>query len=168
MRSFPAASTLFSAESKGIFLKNFESVRPGSAFRVRRSSGEANAAVVVPLVSLSDDVPGVLFTKRSLLLSDHRGEISFPGGRIDEGETTQQVFIPSVLHCSCAGRTERVDRRSGHSRLLSPSLEGVATDAHADSSIVSHSSSRRLVLPYYSFAEPRRGFLQAEIELSSG
>lgn len=34
-----------------------------------------------------DDGPEVLMTRRSMALRHHRGEISFPGGRVDPGET---------------------------------------------------------------------------------
>ncbi len=37
--------------------------------------------------------PEVLFTKRSQHLRNHRGEISFPGGRVDDGETARQAAL---------------------------------------------------------------------------
>jgi 8-oxo-dGTP pyrophosphatase MutT (NUDIX family) len=39
------------------------------------------AAVLVPIIARSE--PTVLFTQRTAHLSDHAGEISFPGGKID-------------------------------------------------------------------------------------
>lgn len=47
------------------------------------------------LVALADGPHGaeVLLTKRSAHLRNHRGEISFPGGRIDPGETPLQTAI---------------------------------------------------------------------------
>lgn len=47
------------------------------------------------LVALADGPHGaeVLLTKRSAQLRNHRGEISFPGGRIDPGETPLQTAI---------------------------------------------------------------------------
>jgi 8-oxo-dGTP pyrophosphatase MutT (NUDIX family) len=47
------------------------------------------------LVALADGPHGaeVLLTKRSARLRNHRGEISFPGGRIDPGETPLQAAI---------------------------------------------------------------------------
>lgn len=50
------------------------------------------SAVLVAVV----DGPGgaeVLLTRRSLTLSSHRGEISFPGGRIDAGETFEAAAL---------------------------------------------------------------------------
>ena len=44
------------------------------------------AAVLVPVVQRSE--PSVLFTERTARLNDHGGEISFPGGKIDAGDTS--------------------------------------------------------------------------------
>ena len=44
------------------------------------------AAVLVPLVVGAE--PGVLLTKRTATLSSHAGQVAFPGGRIDPGDTT--------------------------------------------------------------------------------
>uniref|UniRef100_A0A915CFI8 Nudix hydrolase domain-containing protein n=1 Tax=Parascaris univalens TaxID=6257 RepID=A0A915CFI8_PARUN len=52
-------------------------------------SPERNSAVLVPLLNVKGR-PSVLFTHRSLLLSGHRGEICFPGGRLERNETPEQ------------------------------------------------------------------------------
>lgn len=44
-----------------------------------------DAAVLVPLYGWPDE-PGLVFTERRADLSRHAGEISFPGGRQDEGD----------------------------------------------------------------------------------
>jgi 8-oxo-dGTP pyrophosphatase MutT (NUDIX family) len=44
------------------------------------------SAVLVVLVD-GGEGPEVLLTRRSMELRNHRGEISFPGGRVDPGET---------------------------------------------------------------------------------
>jgi 8-oxo-dGTP pyrophosphatase MutT (NUDIX family) len=48
--------------------------------------GRVDAGVLVPLYAQDDDLH-VVFTKRRDDLRRHPGEISFPGGRRDEGET---------------------------------------------------------------------------------
>jgi 8-oxo-dGTP pyrophosphatase MutT (NUDIX family) len=45
-----------------------------------------NSAVLV-LVHDGDDGPELLFTRRTMSMRSHRGEMSFPGGRMDPGET---------------------------------------------------------------------------------
>jgi 8-oxo-dGTP pyrophosphatase MutT (NUDIX family) len=47
---------------------------------------EVDAAVLLPLYGWPDD-PGLIFTERRTDLRRHAGEISFPGGRRDEGDT---------------------------------------------------------------------------------
>ncbi len=54
-----------------------------------------NARPSAVLVVLADGPDGaeVLLTRRSMQLSNHRGEISFPGGRLDPGETYEQAAV---------------------------------------------------------------------------
>jgi 8-oxo-dGTP pyrophosphatase MutT (NUDIX family) len=47
--------------------------------------GDRLAAVLAPLVE--SPTPSLIFTERSGALSRHAGEISFPGGLVDEGES---------------------------------------------------------------------------------
>lgn len=48
--------------------------------------GGRPSAVLVPLFDAGDG-PEVVLTRRARHLRDHRGEVSFPGGRIEPGET---------------------------------------------------------------------------------
>jgi 8-oxo-dGTP pyrophosphatase MutT (NUDIX family) len=48
------------------------------------AAGDRLAAVLAPLVETPE--PSLIFTVRSAALSRHAGEISFPGGLVDEGE----------------------------------------------------------------------------------
>lgn len=60
---------------------------------VEPSFPEARASAV--LVALADGPSGaeVLLTRRAMHLSNHRGEISFPGGRLDPGETAAEAAL---------------------------------------------------------------------------
>lgn len=49
------------------------------------------AAVLVPVVI--GPVPGILLTKRNAHLNNHAGQVSFPGGRMDAGETPEQTAL---------------------------------------------------------------------------
>jgi 8-oxo-dGTP pyrophosphatase MutT (NUDIX family) len=49
--------------------------------------GFREAAVLVPLHE-EDGVPSVLLTQRRADLRQHAGQVSFPGGRVDPGETS--------------------------------------------------------------------------------
>ena len=49
-------------------------------------AGLRAAAVLVPLVAHADGLT-ILLTKRAAALRDHSGQIAFPGGKIDAGET---------------------------------------------------------------------------------
>jgi 8-oxo-dGTP pyrophosphatase MutT (NUDIX family) len=50
------------------------------------------AAVLVPII-MHDDGPTVLMTRRSDSLASHTGQIAFPGGRLDPGETAGQAAL---------------------------------------------------------------------------
>lgn len=54
--------------------------------------GARPSAVLVALAP-GPDGPEVLLTRRSELMRHHRGEISFPGGRMDPGETPLQTAL---------------------------------------------------------------------------
>jgi 8-oxo-dGTP pyrophosphatase MutT (NUDIX family) len=50
------------------------------------------SAVLIALVD-GESGPEVLLTRRSMHLRNHRGEISFPGGRLDPGETPVETAL---------------------------------------------------------------------------
>ncbi|MEJ7875702.1 MAG: CoA pyrophosphatase [Solirubrobacterales bacterium] len=56
------------------------------------ASGSVDAAVLVPLYGWPER-PGLVFTERRHDLRRHGGEISFPGGRRDEGETYLETAL---------------------------------------------------------------------------
>ncbi len=49
------------------------------------------AAVLVPIIH--GPTPGVLLTRRTTTLSSHAGQVAFPGGLIDPGETPEQAAL---------------------------------------------------------------------------
>ena len=71
----------------------------------RRNEQSTSAAPPLPtfpgarasavLIALADGPTGaeVLLTKRSMQLTNHRGEISFPGGRVDADESFEQTAV---------------------------------------------------------------------------
>jgi len=54
--------------------------------------GRTEAAVLVPMHGWPDN-PGLVFTERRSDLRRHAGEISFPGGRRDQGETLRETAL---------------------------------------------------------------------------
>ncbi len=54
---------------------------------------EARPSAVLVLLADGPDGAEVLLTRRSMQLSSHRGEISFPGGRLDPGEGYEQAAL---------------------------------------------------------------------------
>ena len=54
--------------------------------------GRAEAAVLVPMHGWPDN-PGLVFTERRSDLRRHAGEVSFPGGRRDEGEELLETAL---------------------------------------------------------------------------
>lgn len=66
-----------------------EGISPVGATSSPRAD-ERISAVMAVLVD-GDDGAEVLLTRRSSTLNNHRGEISFPGGRTDEGESIEDA-----------------------------------------------------------------------------
>ncbi|CCD73693.1 Nudix hydrolase 3 [Caenorhabditis elegans] len=83
----------FGKDAKEQFLKNLSSI-PASKHPRLVSDSDANSAmsVLIPLVTV-DGRDSVLLTKRSIHLRSHRGEVCFPGGRMDPGETTTETAL---------------------------------------------------------------------------
>lgn len=50
-----------------------------------------DAAVLVPIILRAE--PAILLTLRSATLSSHPGQVSFPGGRMEPGETAEQAAL---------------------------------------------------------------------------
>ena len=73
-----AESSRSSSDLQGLLLN------PAEAAELE-AHGRTEAAVLVPMHGWPDN-PGLVFTERRSDLKRHAGEISFPGGRRDEGE----------------------------------------------------------------------------------
>lgn len=70
------------------------------------------AAVLIPVIERPDGL-GVLLTQRSDLLKNHAGQISFPGGRYDEGdESLEQTALRETA--------EEIGLLSRHIELIGP------------------------------------------------
>ena len=65
----------------------------------RRPPGEVRlmpAAVLMPIIA--KPVPTVLFTQRTSTLSRHAGQVSFPGGRMDDGDASATATALRETH----------------------------------------------------------------------
>ncbi len=96
------------------------------------------AAVLVPFVM--GPAPGVLLTRRCATLSSHAGQVSFPGGRIDEGDPSPEAaalreareeIALDPRHVEMVGRLE--DYVTGTGYRITPVLgllpQGMAREA---------------------------------------
>jgi 8-oxo-dGTP pyrophosphatase MutT (NUDIX family) len=59
---------------------------------VKPSTRLRNAAVLVPLTYVTDEWH-LLFTRRTDRVESHKGQVSFPGGASDDGETPEQTAL---------------------------------------------------------------------------
>jgi len=98
--SLLSAEAVLSPESREKCLENIRKMKP-----IRPSSVPVRqrAAVLVPLVEVRGE-PHLLYTRRSLSLSSHSGQVSFPGGKEEPSdsdliqtalrETDEELGIP--------------------------------------------------------------------------
>jgi 8-oxo-dGTP pyrophosphatase MutT (NUDIX family) len=70
----------------GVRLEKVLKDKPGVPISVK---GTRDAAVLIPIVALPE--PTLIFTQRTENLPSHRGQISFPGGRIDSGDVSPEA-----------------------------------------------------------------------------
>jgi 8-oxo-dGTP pyrophosphatase MutT (NUDIX family) len=64
----------------------------GDLERLNNNIARTNAKMSAVLLLINEDLE-LLFTLRSSKLRKHSGQISFPGGRADEGETSEQTAL---------------------------------------------------------------------------
>ncbi len=64
--------------------------RTGGGSLVHQESTGRRASVLVPLIQ-SNGEWGVLFTRRSEWVNDHKGQVSFPGGAIEQDDPDEQA-----------------------------------------------------------------------------
>jgi 8-oxo-dGTP pyrophosphatase MutT (NUDIX family) len=105
--------------------------------------GDRLAAVLAPLVESPE--PSLIFTVRSSSLSRHAGEVSFPGGLVDDGESPADAARREAF--------EEIGLEPGASRLLG-SLPPVHT-----------SVSSILVIPFVGLLEREPALVPAEAEI---
>jgi 8-oxo-dGTP pyrophosphatase MutT (NUDIX family) len=103
-------------------------LNPG--FSTRDSAGRAPAAVLAPIVDRPEG-PTVLLTVRSSKLSKHSGQIAFPGGRLDAGETPLEAALREAEEE--IGLDRRFVTPIGY---LAPYLTGTGFRVHAAVAIV--------------------------------
>jgi len=60
--------------------------------RVLSLPGFTHASILIPLLNRPAG-PTILFTRRSETVQDHKGQISFPGGRREEGENAVEAAL---------------------------------------------------------------------------
>lgn len=100
------------------------------------------------LIALHDspDGPSVVLTRRTAHLSSHKGEMSFPGGRVDEGETLLQAAV----------------REAQEEINLDPELVNPVGELDSLSTIVSQSAIHPIVATIGAFPQLRAH--EAEVE----
>lgn len=93
-------------------------------------------SVLCPLIDV-DGETHVLFEKRSLHLSSHTGEVSLPGGRIEEGETPREAAFRETIeelridpaHLTILGEGNYLVARNNRAvHVFIGTLEGIAVE----------------------------------------
>ena len=70
-------------------------LQPAAQADIAHAGDTRQAAVLVPVINYGDKLH-ILFTERAAHLRHHPGQISFPGGRIELGETSQAAALREI------------------------------------------------------------------------
>lgn len=81
-----SAEKIFSQKSRENCIANL------NRLRLPKYGKLPTAAVLIPLCVINETV-SLLYTLRSVQLRNHSGQISFPGGKCDEGETSVETAV---------------------------------------------------------------------------
>ena len=106
---------------------------PSPDFNAWLEAPLAQAAVLVGLIE-REAGPAVLLTERARHLPRHAGQISFPGGRLNEGESVQQAALREAdeevgLNPSQVSIVDRLpDQLTGTGFAVAPILAVLAAD----------------------------------------
>ena len=72
--------------------KNYSDSDIYAEFEIQPNTRLRSAAVLIPLTYFQNEWH-ILFTRRTDKVESHKGQVSFPGGASDEGETPQQTAL---------------------------------------------------------------------------
>ncbi|MFM8563571.1 MAG: NUDIX hydrolase [Acidimicrobiia bacterium] len=86
MSSRPAGDALWHGVEATFALDDVLAAVHGTVSGERTPRADERVSAVLMLLAEGDDGCEILLTRRAAHLSNHRGEISFPGGRVDAGE----------------------------------------------------------------------------------
>uniref|UniRef100_A0A1I7ZF76 Nudix hydrolase domain-containing protein n=1 Tax=Steinernema glaseri TaxID=37863 RepID=A0A1I7ZF76_9BILA len=99
LRFHHTSANLLSERGKEAFLQRFAEAQkenknlPKHVRSSRRSTQKKNdSSVLIPLVEMESRT-WIILTQRSFQLKSHRGEVCFPGGRIEDGEDIAQAAV---------------------------------------------------------------------------
>lgn len=84
---------------KNQFFERLEKLPERQPLKFPKNDIPANykpASVLLGFWPMEDDRVELVLTKRSYKLSSHSGQVSFPGGRVDAGETYEQAALREV------------------------------------------------------------------------
>jgi 8-oxo-dGTP pyrophosphatase MutT (NUDIX family) len=128
----------------------------------------SHAAVLIPIFR-DREAYGILFTKRSDKVEAHKGQISFPGGRVDEGdaslldtalrETQEEIGLPREI-IEVLGRTD--DARTMSSNYVVHPFVGLIPYPYPFT-LSSHEVEKLIQVPLSLFFAPEK-FIPVEYE----
>ncbi len=91
-------------------IKKIESILKDRPCKTHPPSDLVPAAVLMPLLYI-DEALHILFTKRSQEVEHHKGEISFPGGTLDDNDS-------SLLDCALRESHEEIGLRPEDTQII--------------------------------------------------